>query len=204
MSVEGVANELYISKSIIKLIESDEYDLNAPDAVFMRGYIRSYARLVGLSEDEVGAAFRSLGVVTDVKNVSEHKKIKIREVSLKDKPIRLITNFVIIVLVILVLIWWYSHYIANNKVQPPVISAEQPVSNLQTDISVNADTQVQANQTNISADANTQVQADQTNISAIQPQATQTKSVIQPVAKLAENNSVTKKTANTWVNPDAQ
>jgi cytoskeleton protein RodZ len=124
MSIEDVADQLHIELAKIKMIEMDEYDLEAPDAVFMRGYIRSYARLVGLSEDQAGDLFQELGVVSSKKKQQESRKIKIKEISSKDRPVRLITNFVIIILIILVLIWWYSHYVANtsNVTQPSAIS----------------------------------------------------------------------------------
>ncbi|MGD9108144.1 MAG: helix-turn-helix domain-containing protein [Gammaproteobacteria bacterium] len=137
MSIETVANELHVSTSIIRMIESDEYDLSAKDSVFMRGYIRLYARLVNLSEDEVGDVFRSLGLVAEVRKIPKREAIKIKQVSFKDKPVKLITNFVIIILVILLLIWWYSHFVANNSkaAQSPVVVTEQPASSSQTSVS---------------------------------------------------------------------
>ena len=132
LSVEEVANELRISSSIIKKIEADDYDLGAKDAVFMRGYIRLYARLVNLSEDEVGDVFQNLGLVTEVQKTPKREAIKVKQVSFKDKPIKLITNFVIIALIVLLLIWWYSHFVANNNkaVQSPVVVIEQPEQQL--------------------------------------------------------------------------
>ncbi|MGD9152644.1 MAG: helix-turn-helix domain-containing protein [Gammaproteobacteria bacterium] len=141
MSIETVANELHIPASIIKMIENDEYDLNAKDAVFMRGYIRLYARLVNLSESEVGDIFRSLGVVTEVRKIPKRGKIKIKQVSFEDKPVKLITNFVIIILIILLLVWWYSHYVASNSkaVQSPVVVTEQPASSSQTSVNTQSE-----------------------------------------------------------------
>lgn len=138
MSVEDVADQLNVDPAKIKLIESDDYDLEVLDAVFMRGYIRSYARLVELAEDDVGDRFDELGLVSSKRKPRQKHKIKIKEISSRDKPVRLITNFVIIVLIILILIWWYSHYVANtsSEAQPSVISAiapqETPDTNAQT------------------------------------------------------------------------
>lgn len=136
MSVEDVADQLHVRPATIKLIELDDYDLEGSDAAFIRGYIRSYARLVELSEDDAGDLFDELGLVSSRRKPQLKRKIKVKEISSKDKPVRLITNFVIIILIILVLIWWYSHYVANtnNEVQPSVISATSPETSLNTDV----------------------------------------------------------------------
>jgi len=140
MSIEDVADQLHVSSATINMIEQDECDLEATDAAFTRGYIRSYARLVELSEDEIGDLFGELSLVSSRKKPRLKRKIKIKEISSKDKPVRLITNFVIIILIILVLIWWYSHYVANtnNEAQPSVISATSPETTLNTDVQTQA------------------------------------------------------------------
>lgn len=184
MSVETAANELRISTSIVKMIEADEYDLNAKDAVFMRGYIRSYARLVNLSEDEVGDMFQSLGLVAEVQKIPKREKIKIKQVSFKDKPVRLITNFVIIILIFLLLIWWYSHYVANNSkpVQTPVVVTEQPASSNQTDVNTQPKSEeVKPVEDDSATNVNTQPKSEET--------------------KPVENNSLINK-VNSWHNPD--
>jgi cytoskeleton protein RodZ len=52
LSVDEVAHDLHLEASVIYSLESGDYAaLGAP--VFVRGYMRSYARLLGLSEKEV-------------------------------------------------------------------------------------------------------------------------------------------------------
>jgi cytoskeleton protein RodZ len=52
LSVDEVAHDLHLEASVILTLESGDYAaLGAP--VFVRGYMRSYARLLGLSEKEV-------------------------------------------------------------------------------------------------------------------------------------------------------
>ncbi len=49
---EGVAEELHLDAGIIRAIETG--DMAAlPASIFVQGYVRSYARLVGLPEDEL-------------------------------------------------------------------------------------------------------------------------------------------------------
>lgn len=56
LSQDQVAQELYLTPSYIRLIDSDEVEKIAKQA-FVRGYLRSYAKLVQLSGDEVVARF---------------------------------------------------------------------------------------------------------------------------------------------------
>lgn len=51
LSQEDVAAELRLSVTYVKAIEADEYD-RLPEATFVRGYVRNYARLLELSENE--------------------------------------------------------------------------------------------------------------------------------------------------------
>jgi len=52
LGVESVAKQLHLDATIIKALEADDASL-LPAAIFVQGYLRSYARLVGLSEAEI-------------------------------------------------------------------------------------------------------------------------------------------------------
>lgn len=76
LSVDDVAHQLRLEAAVIRAVEADELDsLGAP--VFVKGYLRSYARLLGLPEQELVDAwqpgepdpeeFRSLSMQTEVK-----------------------------------------------------------------------------------------------------------------------------------------
>lgn len=51
-TIEEIANDLNLSVSQIKNIESDQTE-GLPEATYVRGYIRSYANLLGLDAEEV-------------------------------------------------------------------------------------------------------------------------------------------------------
>jgi len=57
LTIETVANELNLDASIIEAIENDDHE-NLPAPIFVQGYVRSYARLVGLPEEELVASYR--------------------------------------------------------------------------------------------------------------------------------------------------
>ncbi len=56
ISVETMAEKLRLDLALLKKIESDSYDKSTPPA-FIRGYLRNYAKEVGLDGNEVVSAF---------------------------------------------------------------------------------------------------------------------------------------------------
>lgn len=62
LSLQQVANELKLSVSFVKAIEAEQCS-SLPDVAFVRGYVRNYARLLGLSKEQtqqVVAHFESI------------------------------------------------------------------------------------------------------------------------------------------------
>jgi cytoskeleton protein RodZ len=56
LSQEEVADQLYLTTSFIKHIDDGEFS-RIPKPAFIKGYLRSYARVVGLSGDEIVALY---------------------------------------------------------------------------------------------------------------------------------------------------
>lgn len=56
------AHQLYLSDKIIHILETDDYSTHTPGPAFVRGYLRSYAKLLGLPQNEIILAFESLGI----------------------------------------------------------------------------------------------------------------------------------------------
>ena len=61
VSVEEVATRLHLTKSVIHDIENDNYDPRLA-FTFIRGYLRSYARLVHVSPEAILKSFDQLGL----------------------------------------------------------------------------------------------------------------------------------------------
>jgi cytoskeleton protein RodZ len=120
ISVEDMADSLRISPVIIEMLESDAYEPEKM-TVFVRGYIRAYARLVKISPKEIEQAFEELGITEKTKD-SKPAKIDVKQTTIKDKPVKLTTYVIIGILVLLVFVWWYSHHTrANNSVVSPIV-----------------------------------------------------------------------------------
>lgn len=60
MSVFEVAEKLYLTEHYVHALESDDYD-KLPSEVYVRGYIKSYALLLKLDEEQIMDAYRQPG-----------------------------------------------------------------------------------------------------------------------------------------------
>ena len=108
LSEADVANKLNLSRSMIQAIENDDYE-KLPGSTFIRGYLRSYARLVDMSGDDIVAAYNltceeeeHLPVMAPVTKVR-------KQVRAGDKSVRWATYLIVAVLVALVIMWWRNH-----------------------------------------------------------------------------------------------
>ncbi len=106
LSVEDVAGELRLSARQITALEKGDYD-NLPGPTYVRGYLRNYAKLVGLSVEEVLASEAAAHLTTEpASTVSPPVE---RQLSSRDRLVRLVTYLLIIVMGGLVIVWWQGH-----------------------------------------------------------------------------------------------
>ncbi len=61
LKIEAVAEQLHMDVARLKALERDDFS-SFPAAVFVRGYVRSYARLLALPEDELSALYEQQAV----------------------------------------------------------------------------------------------------------------------------------------------
>jgi len=122
LSVSDMADRLYLSEDVIKLIEADEY-YGKTDTVFVCGHIRAYSRLLDIPSEEVDQLFNQLDILVR-KSEAKPLKFHMKHPVLKDKSIRLMTYTVIVVLLGLLLTWYLSHRnkITNDVLTVPTIS----------------------------------------------------------------------------------
>lgn len=109
LSLEEVAVQLNLRPAVVAGLESDQYT-EIPIAAYRRGYLRAYARLMGLEESEVVGAYNRL--YGDTKSDIERR---ITPVQVSRPPSRvgawifkLFTLLVIVGLIGLTLLWWQS------------------------------------------------------------------------------------------------
>ena len=117
LDIEIVARTLKLDAGIIRALESDDRD-NLPASIFVQGYLRNYARLVGLPGDELARAYaarsEALPPLKVVRVDSQRKGLRL-------PPARLVRN-IILVLLAVILAW-----LAYPFVEKLVVSRGQEV-----------------------------------------------------------------------------
>jgi cytoskeleton protein RodZ len=105
MSHIDVADELLISIDIIKALENSQIEA-LPAPAFTRGYIRSYARLLSVSADEILTDYVKMAPDSS-HELSAHSILPVQKSS-SDNVIKLVSyGFVVVALVVLIY-WLYT------------------------------------------------------------------------------------------------
>jgi cytoskeleton protein RodZ len=122
MSRGDIATHLHLSQSTVQALENDDHD-RLPGPVFVRGYLRNYARLLGLDDDSVLARYG--GAHTDHSHrpapVSQGVKPEIRS---SHFAVRLVSWILVIGLLGLLAVWWQGHLEWNNGSIDQALEAE--------------------------------------------------------------------------------
>src|SRR3990167_2217248 len=138
-----IAKQLRLSVQWIEDLENDSYD-HRTALIYIRGYLRSYARLVGLSSEAIMAAFATLNLedqFTHRKN-TEDKVLFQPASSVISKSTRVINlRFVrrvsvlaILILVMLTALWWQGQrkhqidQVPTLSIQSQVVTTSNPSS----------------------------------------------------------------------------
>lgn len=121
LTEKEAATRLHLNVTMITLMENENF-AEGPPATFMRGYLRSYAKLLHLSENEITLTLKELESVTP----SSHTAISTLNLQSKkynERYFHWLTYVIILVLAVLVSVWWRSHsrYVIADV--PPVQSA---------------------------------------------------------------------------------
>lgn len=102
-STREISDELRLSPSQIRALEEEDYE-SLPGSTYVRGYLRSYARLLNLVEEEVLEAYdKSSGGDPEVEavNLASVKRIKSG-----DKATKGLVAITLLVVVGLAVVWW--------------------------------------------------------------------------------------------------
>lgn len=128
-SITYVSGEIHLSEQIIKALEADQFD-QLPDAVFVKGYIRSYAKLLEIDVNELLSAFpasQEMQTKTVSPTVKKVKKIK----SFGVDTVIIWSSVTVVAIVVGLLVTWWSH---QEGADPVVLASvvesfdEQPQS----------------------------------------------------------------------------
>jgi cytoskeleton protein RodZ len=105
LSLDDVADRMHLSLRILKAIEDNNFEeITAP--IFVKGYLRAYARIVSLNEDEMILQYLDFYSEEDPP-ISSTSNI-LPELSIGDARIKWTTYLVILVIGVLLVAWWWN------------------------------------------------------------------------------------------------
>ncbi|MBI2993927.1 MAG: helix-turn-helix domain-containing protein [Gammaproteobacteria bacterium] len=126
LAVQDIASQMRLDPRIIEALESECYD-GLPAPLYVRGYIRGYAKILKLNANALVELYDSDApseppeIIPEVKHPSQ--------TSSSDKPVKVFTYLVTFTLVILLIAWWQSSFVVKT-VTPRTESAEPPLNNV--------------------------------------------------------------------------
>ena len=124
-SQEFVAGKLYLRTRLIELLDADIYE-QLPQPVFVKGYIRAYAKLLGVSPEPFITAFNNW--------CGEERKLERtlwqsrREPSIHERLVRWVTGVIALTAVVALVFWWQT----NKNVSETVSSKNEPATIIKT------------------------------------------------------------------------
>ncbi len=107
VSIDDIARQMNLNARILNSLEEDDYsDIQSP--IFIRGYLRTYARLVNVDEDSTIKIFSEFYQKDDpdIKAIGNTAP----QISSNDIRVKWMTYAVIIGLIALLSIWWVNNY----------------------------------------------------------------------------------------------
>ena len=125
-SQEYVAGKLHLRVRIIELLEADDYH-NMPEAVFIKGYLRAYAKLLGVAPEPLLLSFHQhySSEIKLEKALWQSRKQSNRA----ERTIRWVTIGLSLSVLVAVGMWWES----NRQDTPILAEHEVHQENAQTD-----------------------------------------------------------------------
>ncbi|GJM06221.1 MAG: transcriptional regulator [marine bacterium B5-7] len=113
LSAQEIAKRTHLDIKIVELIEQDS-DEGMPAATYVRGYLRSYAKIVGVDPDHIITLYNSDSPQPPPEILPEVKQPS--QVSSSDKPVKAFTYLITLGLVLLLLIWYQSNFVVDTSI----------------------------------------------------------------------------------------
>ena len=109
MSIDEVSEKIHLEPRVIEALEANNFEI-LPAATYARGYLRSYAKLLGADAEKVISLYNNDApeapeIIPEIKHPTQ--------TSSTDKPVKAFSYLLSLVLVLLVIAWWQSDLIVE-------------------------------------------------------------------------------------------
>ncbi len=114
LSLEDVAKEIALRPSILQQLENNEFIQKSTPAIFVKGYVRSYAKFLRLPD----SVWKNITFAENDKNDLSKNARSTREVNQYSSHSRWVGRLSIIVLILVLSmtgLWWWQSYQQNNQ-----------------------------------------------------------------------------------------
>ena len=112
LTLQGVADDLHLGIDVLEALERDDYT-RIPSRVFVRGYLRKYARLLDLPADALLATFDAQMPVEEAGGPGLRTVVSARQIRSQARSshsaVRAMTWIVVLGLGALLLTWWQGY-----------------------------------------------------------------------------------------------
>ncbi|MFZ6047803.1 RodZ domain-containing protein [Pseudomonas sp. CR3202] len=113
-SLGEVARHLNLTEQALRQLEAGDFD-QLPGHTFARGYVRAYAKLLGMDQAALVAEFDHF-TGTDAKGSNVHSLGRIEEpVRLSQSVLRIVSFIILLVLGAVGFFWWQEHSSRNSE-----------------------------------------------------------------------------------------
>lgn len=117
LTLEDVANKLFLSRQRLIEIENDDYS-RIDSFIYIKGYLRSYAKLAGLGEDDILNSFNKMGLQEENMRANTDVILQPRgkqKIKKRRRGIHWIDIIAVMVVILLAGLWWLSRSVDHNK-----------------------------------------------------------------------------------------
>lgn len=126
LTPEDVAKKLHLSVKQIVALEQGDYK-TLPGPTYVRGYLRSYAQLLGLPADTVLETYNKL--VAPPEPIAPPVSAPPPQVTSSDQIVKAATALVLVLVISLAIVWWRGQDDESPaQVEQPVASLDQPLA----------------------------------------------------------------------------
>ena len=130
-TVEYIAGKLHLRVKVIEALELDDYK-SLPEPVFIKGYLRAYAKLVGVNHEPLIKTFNDL---YKIEKPTEKALWQSRRVTNRAEfAIKWFTGFFAVVVLIAVSMWWYTNKDNERLFTASVKQEDASINKTETEI----------------------------------------------------------------------
>ncbi len=142
LDLKDAAAQLRLNERVIVMLETDCYSSDLPPT-FIRGYIRSYSKLLQIPDEEIQHALAPIKQQQSVQNLPP-KTVETPKVTSSNYLMQLFTYLVVLTVFGLVGTWWYTHTsqpttIASTQLSVPTETPEPSMASASSLMTIKAD-----------------------------------------------------------------